>query len=165
MDIYSRGKRTTRCFDSGEGAILYEKSITRANDTDCSGLKQAIHKYFQTSSIMKAKPQFEKFMFSILYGYLLELQLKKMNHIKLEYVRSLQTHLLFRRMKASSVNRMFNTYKDFFNCCVDSGMIAQSPALRPKSLPEFRKSKRQIWSDEQIGSLVGHLTGWARIVV
>ncbi|OYZ22336.1 MAG: hypothetical protein B7Y39_07620 [Bdellovibrio sp. 28-41-41] len=165
VDIYLRGKRTTKCFDSEEGAILYEKSVTGSNDTDCSELKQAIHRYFHTFSIRKAKPQFEKYMFSILFEYLQELQLKKMNHIKLEYLQSFQTHLLFRKMKPSSVNRMFNTYKHFFNCCVDWGMIAQSPALRLKSLPESRKIERQIWSDEQISSVVGHLTGWARIVV
>lgn len=56
-------------------------------------------------------------------------------------------------LSPSSVNRMFNTWKDFFNQCDQNGWLQKNPALYLKGLPETPKTK-VVHSDETVQRLI-----------
>lgn len=165
VDIYIDGKRIKKLFDTEADACQYETTLSGGTPEGMSDLKSSIHRYYNTFSVRKKRPKFEKYMFGVLFDHLQSSGVNKLSLINISHLQSFQTNLLIKKMKPSSINRMFHTYKHYFNCCVDWGLIHQSPAARLKSLPESKVITRKVWTDEQIEEVIGKLTGWIKLVV
>lgn len=67
---------------------------------------------------------------------------------------------LKRRVCAATVNRNFNTLRNFFRKCEDWNFIQKNPALKLKNLPEAKKPI-EIWRDEEIQRVIEAAPQWA----
>ena len=56
-------------------------------------------------------------------------------------------------MAGSTVNRMFNTYKDFFNRCDQNGWLKKNPSNYLKGLKE-RPKKKKVHDDRTVQSII-----------
>jgi site-specific recombinase XerD len=149
-------------FASEGDAKAFEASLTQV--VNHSPLSSAIYKYVATFTARKSKRNDEKHYFEVFFDYIQSFNVGSVAQIKLQHLQQFQTWLMVdRKLKATSVNRYFNTYKHFFNACVDWGYMSESPAAKLKDLPEDRSQVvRKIWSDEQIEKALDKAEGWLK---
>lgn len=67
--------------------------------------------------------------------------------------RKVRSNCVSQVMVGSSVNRMFNTYKDFFNRCDQNGWLSKNPSIYLKSLRENPK-KKKVHDDRTVQAII-----------
>lgn len=161
LTYFVDGKRKRLLFDSKE---LAEANDPKKKQVSHSGtLKLAIHEYVRIFTQRKSKRNDERHYFKVMFNYLRdEHKISSVEAIQLMHLQGLQNHL-GKKLANSSVNRYFNTYRHFFNACIDWGYRSDTPAERLKDLPEDKKTlKRKVWSDEQIDAAYEKATSWLK---
>jgi site-specific recombinase XerD len=146
--------------------LLAKAGINLPSEKPRYELKAAIHKYFENEVInqkVKMSQANEKRWFADFYDYLMERFVTHLDEVTPEMIKSYQT-LLRKRVSASSVNRMLNPIRHFFNVCVDWEYLDANPCRRIKALKETRV-RRQVWTLDQISQVLSDLPTWAREVV
>lgn len=119
----------------------------------------AIDYYFDNFSVRKESKALEEGYFREFNRFMKkqttigteeESQVEYMDEIKLEHLRRFQTYLRNEKgLAASSVNRYFHTYRDFFMECDRNDWLVKNPIPLLKSLPEAKQA-RKPWTTEQI---------------
>jgi len=161
----SAGKRQRPQFATKEDAEEFQRKLSGVEQANGkSNLKATIHKYVSVFTARKSKRNDERHYFEVFFDYIQDHNVANVEQIKLEHLQMFQTHLLsVKKLATTSVNRYFNTYRHFFNACIDWGYIKESPAARLKDFPESRKKVgRKLWSDEQIDAALAKANGWLK---
>lgn len=169
VDYRLNGKRHVPCFPTKRAAedFYRELKLRDANPAFAStllkdaSLKHAIQKYFNLVSKKKTASTHiaEKRYFENLYNFFGDIQVIDISLINLEEFRLWLSK--DHGLGNSSINRYFNTYKNFFSKCEDWKFITSSPALKLKSLKEKRSEKR-IWKDKEIEEVLSNAQQWAK---
>lgn len=127
-------------------------------------LKDALRRYTDIE-LTKKKPatqKTEKYMFERLYLFLNnECKRLWLHEVNAEDLSRLQGYLKDEGQMASSVNRKFNAYRDFFSVMKRWGLIAKSPADNLPSLVE-EETHRLVWTRAQRNLVFGKLAEWAK---
>lgn len=170
FDHYIGEKRQRPSFNTRQEAENFKKDFllrksglsAEYGSVKLESLKVAIHKYLEVVSNDKSVDTqgCEKNYFLKLYDYMLDEK-------KLFYVSDVESlHLeefranLRSKVSASTVNRYFNTYKNFFNKCVEWNFTKKSPALTISKLEES-PVPRKLWDKEQMENVIKAVPPWA----
>jgi integrase len=136
-------------------AFLERETVgPRANESSAVKLDVAMNEYLATVSSGKARTLqiLEQRWLSKLCIYLNRIRRKKFVHqvelIDLE----IYQNLLAEKVSGGTVNRRFDTFKSFFNKCVDWGVIERTPAERLKRLPH-RSERRKTWRKDEVAAI------------
>jgi site-specific recombinase XerD len=125
-------------------------------------IADAIRKYAEVVTIHKSEVTQgqEKLYFTKLYDYLCDHEkvflLRDVTILHLEHFQS----KLRKQVSGSTVNRHFNTYKNFFNKCEQWELIERTPAKRITRMPEDPK-ERKLWTQAQMEGVIAELPQWA----
>lgn len=190
VSIFIDGKRTRPTFDRKSDAEKFERDAKLARTkkavldplmqsvaptTTKAALRDEIREYYSTVSAKKSPETHkgEKRYFSELYEFLTTPELLDPDEQKrkIEFVgeitvgdlEKLQTYLLkTKELSGSTVNRYFNTFRDFFNRLDRHGKISRNPAASHllSDIAEQRQERKK-WRDEDIKRVLGVLPPWA----
>lgn len=97
----------------------------------------------------------EKKYFSDLYQFLTEKDIYYMDEITCEILNKYKLYLLG-KVSASTVNRQFNTLKNFFNIFTKKMQVLKNPCLEIK-IEKIKKPKIELWSKAEFDLVLSHL--------
>lgn len=111
-------------------------------------IKVATDKYIDLCTSQKSikNQKIEVLYFAIMADFFKSKGLIYIDEIRSEHIRGFE-NLLLKRMKATSVNRRFNTFKNFFNKLVEWEHIYKSPCHGQKKRKE-EANQRKPWTYE-----------------
>ena len=111
-------------------------------------VRKAIDTYISTMTVHKCKKSqaSEKLYFHRLEDFLKLHDIHYINDCTTIILRQFETECL-KTNKASSVNRRFNTFRNFFKCCVEWGYIEQNPCAKIKKRVE-ESNPYAPWPDD-----------------
>lgn len=143
-------------FDCRDKAIGFIERIKSSFTVELFPISYAVEKYLIDVSSLKSDES-RKFDYYILHSFTNYLEDhyvigtdEPLNSISLLHLESYQKFLLVKkRMKPSSINRHFNTIKNFFNKCHKWEFLLKNPAHHLSMLTEHQ-SKKEVWTDKEI---------------
>lgn len=161
VDYYDQWSRRQRpSFATEREAKEFKKEVTlklsgRGDDQSSSDvpIHEAIKKYDELKSASKASHSEERRYFEKMYGFLLdEIGIYSVQEIRPVHLEELQIFLR-KRVSASTVNRHFNTYRNFFSCLMRWGFISKNPSEGLENLP-INPTIRKVWNLEQVEAVL-----------
>lgn len=174
-DIYIGKKRIREKYDSKLDARKREAELMslkysskdetqiliEARGSSDKTLVECIRNYVNTSKKSERTKKNDKKYFEVLYDFLWNEGVEMIYQIKLIHLEKLQSELMSKDnpLTASTVNRYFHTYRNFFSKCVYWEVIAKSPCDFLKDIPEEKNEKRII-SDIEIQLIVDNSPKW-----
>lgn len=168
VDYRLNGRRLVPSFPTKRAAedFYRELKLREANPSfakalNSSSLRDAINRYFDLVSKKKTESTqiAEKRYFENFFEFFGDIEVTNINLVGLEEFRDWLSQE--KQLGNSSINRYFNTYKNFFSKCEDWGFINKSPAHKLKSLRE-RRSQKRLWKDEEIEEILANAQPWAK---
>lgn len=178
-DVYVGKKRVRRFFNTKIEAKkeelrlqIEEVDTGRQNPTDdisegkCEKnqqkkpLNEAINFYVKTRSAQKCSETqvAEKHYFEVMYDFLWDQNIDAVSDAKLVHMELLQK-ALSEKMAASTVNRYFNTYRNFFSKCVAWEFTEKNPCAGLQQL-KISAVKKKTLSDQAISEVIKHSESW-----
>ena len=166
------GVRKRVFFKTKGEAEIYKREVEKAEIFRSLGvenvvqkrvpLEQAITDYLASSKVKKTQRCYQQ------ECQWLDWMLERLKQQGLVYVTDVQhihmerlQTLLRQSVKASTVNRRFNTIKHFFKKCELWGFLDKNPTAWLKKLPEDGVTKR-IWTKAELESFFHHAEPWVR---
>ena len=122
-------------------------------------LAQAVKDYEDVCTELKCEKnrKIEKYYFQIFLNFMTNEKIKFIHEVKPIHTEKFEA-LLLKRMSAASVNRRFNTFKHFFNKCVEWGYLGESPCRYLKKRREEFNPHRP-WPYDFFLSFLKHFKG------
>jgi site-specific recombinase XerD len=171
VDYYHNGRRQRPRFDTEKEARDHKRdlmiklsNLSRAGAADPMApagdieIHSAIRKYDELCSAGKDSHSEDRRYFRKLYDFLLdEVGIFTVQEIQPIHIEQFQKKLS-EIVSASTVNRHFNTYRNFFRKLVDWGFIAKSPSASLKNLPTS-PAIRMMWTVDQAAALIDAVPG------
>jgi integrase/recombinase XerD len=163
VDLMVRGFRHKQTFKSREEAREHEKELKlKRSDILVSSrvkIEKSVSDYKAQFSSQKSKATeynegnyFEQFK-----DFMKELKVSFVHEIELQHLQKLQKHLLSRGVSGATVNRQFNTYKNYIKECRLWKATPSDPCFGLKSL-KFTSKRKKLWSKEDIIKVKDALT-------
>lgn len=188
VDVVVNGKRIRRLIEDRDIAIKWEatqrlNASGGAKYVEPSTLVECFQKYHADVSSRKAKDTSvnERRYFRIAQQYFAEIGKDLVTQVTQEDMDSLQKWLQvdhvfewqtdngiereqFKALKASTVNRWFNTYRAFFSTMKKWERIDKSPCRYHEQLAEDEVT-RELWTSEAVLKVFRASPAWFRLVV
>lgn len=122
-------------------------------------ISEAINKYIEncTSNKCKKNQNSEKLYFDKLSIFANMHGLKFIDEFSSKYVDQFES-ILLKKMKVSSVNRRFNTFKNFFAKCLEWELIYKNPCEGKKKRRE-EKNHRSAWTHDIFKMFIKECSG------
>lgn len=166
VDFYDqRGYRQRPSFKTDKEAKDFKRELQLKFSKIGSGanascedvlIHEAIQKYDQLKSSAKTACKEDRRYFDKMYDFFFDVcGLTTVQEIKPIHCEQLQVHLR-KSVSASTVNRHFNTYRNFFSCLVRWGSIAKSPTEGLQNLP-MNPTIRKVWDIGQVRAVLTKL--------
>jgi len=129
------------------------KSISKTS------VENAIQKYIEccTSNKCEKNQKSEKLYFDKILTYLKAKKVFFIDEVTREHIDQFES-ILLKKIKVSSVNRRFNTFKNFFVKCKEWKMILENPCEGKKKRRE-EKNRRKAWSKEDFSKFIRLCSG------
>lgn len=129
------------------------KSITKTS------VENAVKKYLKTCTSNKCEKnqKSEKLYFNKLQDFLTSNNVFYIDQVTREHIDQFES-ILLKKTKSSSVNRRFNTFKNFFRKCLEWKMILENPCEGKKKRRE-ETNQRRPWTKEIFNKFIEQCEG------
>lgn len=165
LDFYANGKRQRVTFQSRREAedakreLIFGASGSGKDPIKPMTIREAFKFYFDTESKSKSSGKNEGAYFDRLFKFFRAEGLTMVHEITTLQIDAFKANRA-KSVKGVTVNREFNTYRHFFNKCVDWEAIVKSPCEKVENLPAM-KNPRRVWTDEEFALVISKIPAWA----